>query len=86
MSMNIKWKTEPSFNNNELLEDTSPLKETIVQYVGDYLSPEDENITIEMVVEVLAREFPEIVLALAEENWTRGYEQGLEDVRAFGEE
>ena len=40
-----------------------------------------------MVVEVLAKEFPEIVLLMAEENWIRGYEQGLEDLKFFdGEE
>jgi hypothetical protein len=33
-----------------------------------------------MIVEVLAEEFPEFVLALAEENWIRGYRQALDDV------
>ena len=30
----------------------------------------------------MAKEFPEFVLALAEENWVRGYQQGLVDVEA----
>jgi len=34
---------------------------------------------VEMIVGVLAEEFPELVYSLAEENWIRGYEQGLED-------
>ena len=29
----------------------------------------------------VAKEFPEFLLAVAEENWVRGYEQGLEDDR-----
>ena len=33
-----------------------------------------------MIVETLAEEFPEFVLALAEENWVRGYEQALADL------
>ena len=33
-----------------------------------------------MIVEVMAQEFPEFVLALAEENWVRGYQQALDDV------
>ena len=33
-----------------------------------------------MVIDVVAKDFPEFVLALAEENWIRGYQQGLEDV------
>ena len=37
-------------------------------------------VTLEMVVEVLADQFPEFVLAIAEENWVRGYQQGLDDV------
>ena len=33
-----------------------------------------------MIIDVLADEFPEFVLALAEENWVRGYQQALTDV------
>jgi hypothetical protein len=33
-----------------------------------------------MVIDVVADEFPELVLALAEENWIRGYQQALTDV------
>jgi len=28
----------------------------------------------------VAREFPEFLLAIAEENWVRGYQQAIEDV------
>ena len=32
-----------------------------------------------MIVEVVAKEFPEFLMAVAEENWVRGYHQALED-------
>jgi len=32
-----------------------------------------------MIVEVLAQDFPELILVLAEENFVRGYSQGLSD-------
>jgi hypothetical protein len=30
-------------------------------------------------VDTLAHEFPEFVMIMAEENWVRGYQQGLDD-------
>ena len=70
-------------NERELLEKEvapdSVFKTFIVNYVGSQLLPEDGRITVEMIVEVLAKEFPELVLVLAEENFIRGYTQGLED-------
>ena len=56
------------------------LKDFIVDYVGDKLNPEDKEVTIQMVIEVLADDFPEIVLALAEENFIRGYNQAFIDL------
>lgn len=71
------------FNEKELLEKQpvpdSVFKTFIVNYVGNQLQPEDGRITIEMIVEVMAKEFPELVLVLAEENFMRGYSQGLDD-------
>ena len=68
--------------NEELLSEVNTdtgLKDLIVDYVGTKLGPKDDLITVEMVVEVFAEEFPEFVLSVAEENWIRGYEQGLAD-------
>tara|TARA_R100000093_G_C1929651_1_gene68324 strand:+ start:242 stop:442 length:201 start_codon:yes stop_codon:yes gene_type:complete len=48
--------------------------------VGSKVQPENAEVTVKMVVETLAVEFPEFILALAEENWVRGYEQALADV------
>ena len=54
--------------------------------MGNKLNPdtqdpieEDFGVTVEMIIQVLTEDFPEIVLALAEENFIRGYEQGLND-------
>ena len=33
-----------------------------------------------MIVDTLADEFPEFMMAIAEENWIRGYQQALTDV------
>tara|TARA_R110000824_G_scaffold47486_2_gene135191 strand:- start:3972 stop:4235 length:264 start_codon:yes stop_codon:yes gene_type:complete len=72
------------FDERELLETkvekTTPLKEYLVEYTGEKLNPDDANITVEMIIRVLADDFPEVVLALAEENFIRGYKQGLEDI------
>tara|TARA_R100001443_G_scaffold4566_1_gene13184 strand:- start:1336 stop:1593 length:258 start_codon:yes stop_codon:yes gene_type:complete len=84
MSLIIKWPEEEE-NNLDLSEDTSNLKEYLVEYVGTKLKPEDDKVTVEMVINVLADEFPEVALSLAEENFIRGYRQGLDDLKAFEE-
>jgi len=70
-------------NVRELLDSpvkiTSSLKEYIVDYVGEKIQPVKDEVTVAMVINVLADDFPEIVLALAEENFFRGYQQGLDD-------
>lgn len=67
------------------VEADSKLKELIVNYIGDKMRPEDKNITVEMTLEVFAEEFPEFVLALAEENFIRGYQQAMNDVHMMME-
>jgi hypothetical protein len=62
------------------VEADSKLKEIVVNYVGQKLAPEDNSVTVEMALEVFADEFPEFVLALAEENFIRGYQQAMNDV------
>ena len=66
---------------DEVIEADNDLKSLLVQHVGEKLNPNDKNVTIEMVIEVLADEFPDLVMTLAEENWISGYEQGLDDVQ-----
>jgi hypothetical protein len=84
MSLKIKWQNEGDHNMG-LSSEPSVLKDYIVDYVGDKLKPQHGDVTVNMIVDVLADEFPELALSLAEENWVRGYEQGLEDVKAFEE-
>ena len=55
------------------------LKNYLVDYVGKKLSPENEQVTVNMIAEVLAADFPEFVFAFAEENFLRGYQLGLDD-------
>jgi len=56
------------------------LKCKIVDYVGEKLNPEKGEVTLEMVVAVIAEEFPELLLSIAEENFLKGYEKGLNDL------
>jgi hypothetical protein len=62
------------------VEVDSPMKEWLVSYVGEKHEPDDGNVTVEMIVETMATEFPDFLLVLAEENWIRGYHQALTDV------
>tara|TARA_B100000941_G_C28287726_1_gene439861 strand:- start:31 stop:282 length:252 start_codon:yes stop_codon:yes gene_type:complete len=63
------------------VEVNSELKEWLVEYVGNKMMPENNEVTTEMVIHVLADEFPEVVMPLAEENFFRGYEQALTDIQ-----
>ena len=56
------------------------MKSWLVNYVGDQHNPDGEAVTVEMIVETMAKEFPEFLMAIAEENWVRGYHQALEDI------
>jgi len=75
-------------NNDTLTQrvDTeTPIKKWLVNYVGlEFESRQDTNfdnsVTVEMIVEVMMKQFPEFVLAIAEENFIRGYKQALFDV------
>jgi len=68
----------------------NPLKQIIVDYVGKrHATKEDEGehfVTVQMVAEALATEFPEFLMAMAEENWIRGYKQGLDDAQLHSTE
>jgi len=70
-------------NENPALEapvgTTTGLQELVVNYIGARLEA-DEIITVDMAVQVFAAEFPEFLMAVAEENFLRGYEQALTDV------
>jgi hypothetical protein len=75
--------TEEITNNPELtkeVEPENPMKSWLVQYVGQKHKPQDGVVTTAMIIDSMAQEFPEFVLALAEENFIRGYQQALYDV------
>tara|TARA_Y100000593_G_C4115158_1_gene239875 strand:- start:47 stop:328 length:282 start_codon:yes stop_codon:yes gene_type:complete len=62
------------------------LKEWLVNYVGNKENPKDDGVTVEMIINTVADEFPEFLFVVAEENFLRGYEQALDDVRMFKKE
>jgi hypothetical protein len=64
----------------EKVDSESELRNYIVNYVGNKVNPEDDQVTVKMIVETVAEEFPDFLLAVAEENWIRGYQQAIHDV------
>ena len=64
---------------NENVDKSTPLKEWLVEYVGNHYNPPNGQVTVEMIVNVISKEFPEFLMVVAEENWVRGYKQGLDD-------
>jgi len=55
-----------------------PLKNVLVDYVGT--TNNSEEVTVDMIVETMAEEFPEFLMVIAEENFIRGYQQAIHDV------
>jgi len=64
----------------EVVSSQTGLKDLVVNYIGERLAAAEEEITVHMAVEVFAAEFPEFLMAVAEENFLRGYEQALNDI------
>jgi len=62
------------------LEPDSEMKEWLINYVGEKEAPENGEVNVEMILKIMASEFPEFLLPLAEENFIRGYQQALMDV------
>ena len=73
-------------DQNPQLEETvdgeTALKEMLVTYVGDKTEPDKDEVTVEMIVNTVAEEFPEFLAVVAEENWIRGYQQAFVDIEA----
>ena len=79
----VEFKPNKETVNPEIskeLEKDSPLKDWLVDYVGNHHNPENDEVTLAMVIDVMAKEFPEFLLALAEENFIRGYQQAMADI------
>jgi len=64
----------------EVVTEENELKTWLIEYVGNKHSPEDGNVTVEMIIETLAEDFPEFTLTVASENFLRGYHQALCDI------
>ena len=78
------------------VEKDTPLKEWLVEYTGRKFQADaarfkvetgkefewDGNVTVEMIVETMMNDFPEFLLAVAEENFIRGYRQAFADMEA----
>lgn len=64
----------------KVVQKDTPLKELFVQYIGEKLKPDNGEITVEMCVDVLAEEFPDFLLLVAQENFLRGYKQCISDM------
>jgi len=82
--MDIDFKDKKETENptlSEVVEPDTDLKNLLVEYTGEKHNPEDGQVTVGMIVDTVAEEFPEFVLALAEENWVRGYQQAFYDLR-----
>lgn len=80
-----KMITEQELHTNPLLAmpvvKDSELKKYLVEYVGTKL--DIEEVTVNMIAEVLAIDFPEFAFSYAEENYLRGYQQGLDDAEGL---
>lgn len=61
------------------VEPDSFLKKWLITYVGEQFDPEDCLVTVEMVIETFRKEFPQALLAVAEQNFIRGYSQASVD-------
>ena len=69
--------------NPDLFQPVQPvneMKKWLVNYVGEKLNPENDEVNVEMIIEVMAEEFPEFLMPIAEENFIRGYQQAINDV------
>lgn len=70
---------EDNLLEKEVLPTESHLKKIIVDFVGTEKNPKNDEVTVELIVDVFAEQFPEFLLAIAEENWINGYTQALND-------
>jgi len=71
---------------SQVVSKDNPMKTWMIDYVGEKVSPKDDQVTVEMIVGEMVKEFPEFVFALAEENFLRGYEQAFADMQSVTQE
>ena len=66
--------------NTIVKKDETPLKDLIVDFVGNKVQPPNDEVKMEHIAEVFMEEFPEMLVVMAEENWINGYTQALSDM------
>ena len=71
------WDKNPVLEQS--VDSSNELKSFLVNYVGNKINPENNDVTVENIVEVMSKDFPEFLLSVAEENFIRGYHQALHD-------
>jgi hypothetical protein len=64
----------------------TPLKHALVDFAGEKFKPQNGEVTVDMIIQALGEDFPELIWALAEENFFRGYEQAIRDVHQNSQE
>lgn len=70
---------------NEVVQKANPMKEWLVDYIGNKNKPENGEVTVEMIVTEMMKEFPEFLMVIAEENFIRGYQQAFADLENSGQ-
>ncbi len=76
----MKYNIDESPDLLKKVEKETPVKSWLVEYVGKQLDPKNDEVNVEMIIEVMASEFPEFLLPIAEENFIRGYQQAMADI------
>ena len=70
---------ELEFENQTVQKDNA-MKAWLVNYVGKKMNAVNGEVTVDMIVQAMAEEFPDFLMLIAQENWLRGYQQALHDV------
>ena len=70
---------ELEFENQTVQKDNA-MKTWLVDYVGKKMNAVNGEVTVDMIVQAMADEFPDFLMLVAQENWLRGYQQALHDV------
>lgn len=78
----LRVKLKEKLEEREVLPE-SGLKQMLLDYVGENKKPEDGKITVDMIISVMADEFPEFVLVMAEQNFVQGYKQAFSDMEKY---
>jgi hypothetical protein len=81
MEKKMKYNVDESPELLKKVEKETPVKSWLVEYVGKQLDPTNDEVNVEMIIEVMASEFPEFLLPIAEENFIRGYQQAMADIK-----